>query len=280
MKIYLFFALIFLTISGHSQNDTTLYFSNLNKAITSKKDASIYYELKKEKRGNFTLHTFQMINKKWQRKKVTIIQKESDSSYTTYTKGTKKQQFTRFYLKTDSGYQIRDFLNNILIDEGISQTIFPTIRNGLWKQYNHTDGKLKTESIYSDNQLITNKVCIPDGTYINDVFIFVDKYPVYEGGNKELLKFISQNIKYPQLAKDRNISGKVIITFILMKDGSIRGIDFLQRLHSMLELEAIRGINLIPKNKWTPAEIDGQKVNIHMMIPITFNLSQTSNQLK
>jgi hypothetical protein len=60
-----------------------------------------------------------------------------------------------------------------------------------------------------------------------------------------------------------------------MKDGSINGIDFVQRTHYLLDLEALRVINLIPKSKWKPAEINGQKVNTPIMIPINFNITES-----
>ena len=58
-----------------------------------------------------------------------------------------------------------------------------------------------------------------------------------------------------------------------MNDGTITGIRILKNVHLLLDLEAVRVINSIPKNKWKPAEIDGRKVNFPMMIPINFALN-------
>jgi periplasmic protein TonB len=100
------------------------------------------------------------------------------------------------------------------------------------------------------------------------------KPPAYKGGDSALLRFIGENTIYPQKAKDNNITGRVIVTFVLMKDGSIQGIDLYQRVHHILDLEAIRVVNSIPKDKWIPAEINGEKVNTAYLIPITFRLTR------
>jgi TonB family protein len=126
--------------------------------------------------------------------------------------------------------------------------------------------------VYKDNQLISNKYRVADGTYINDVFNYVDKNPEYEGGYSELLKYIGENTEYPEKARANKITGRVVVMFILMQDGSIQGIDFLQRVDLLLDFEALRVVSTIPKNKWKPAEIGNKKVNTPVMIPITFSI--------
>ena len=120
--------------------------------------------------------------------------------------------------------------------------------------------------------MISNKWWINDKRYITNVTTNVDKNAEYEGGNAALLKFIAENIKYPIEARDNNITGKVIVSFIVMNDGTIKGIRILKNVHILLDLEAVRVINSIPKNKWKPAEIEGEKVNFPMMIPVNFTI--------
>jgi hypothetical protein len=135
----------------------------------------------------------------------------------------KKQVYIRTFKKKDGGFYIRDYLNTKLDEEGLSNTIFPLIKNGLWKKYSPVDGKLFMETEYKDNQLITNKYWSPDGTLITDVFSYVDKNSEYEGGYLELLNFIAQNTEYPEKAWENNITGRVILCVVVMKDGSIQG---------------------------------------------------------
>jgi TonB family protein len=273
MKIIICLALMFISVIGVSQNDTIVYFSKLNKAISSKTDAQFYSEIMTDKRGNISHKHFELVENKWNNILEYKIQRKNDTSFSYYLTIDKNATYIRSFVKIDSGYYLKDYLNSRLINEGFSKTIFPEIRFGLWKHYD-SSGKIKSEETYADNQLITNKYRIPDETYVKDVFTHVDKEFGYEGGVEMLLKFISENIKYPRAARDKNITGQVIIICVLMKDGSINGIDFLKRAHYLLDLEAIRVINSIPKTMWKPAEINGQKVNTLVRIPITFSITE------
>lgn len=228
-------------------------------------------EIKKEKKGNYTLREFALNDNKWVRVNEEVVNKETDSTYSFFQISNKKRIFIRSFTKRDSGFYIRDYLNSQLNGEGLSKTIFPLIKNGPWKLYNSIDGKILIEAEYKDNQLITNTYWNPDGTYINDVFSYVDKNPEYEGGDYELLNYVAQNTRYPKEAKKNNITGRVIISFVVMKDGSIQGIRFLQRVNPLLDIEALRVVNSIP-SKWKPAEIGNKKVNVPVMIPINFTL--------
>jgi len=258
------------------QKDTIVYFSKLNKTVNSKTDANYYSEIKTDKRGNLSHMFFQLIDDKWDNVYKARIQKENDTSYSYFSINNKEEKYLRSFSKSDSGYYLKDFLNSQLISEGFSKTIFPEIRYGKWVQYNPSTGELTFEGIYVDNQLITNTYRVPDGSYIKDVFTYVEKKYEFEGGDEMLLKYISENLKYPEAARDNHITGRVIVSFVLMKDGSINGINFLQHTHYLLALEAIRVLNSIPKDKWKPAEINGQKVNTPIVIPINFNMAEST----
>jgi TonB family protein len=272
MKINFIIALLFCTLIGHSQSDTIVYFTKLNKTTGSKKDAIYYSELMQGKKGLIVFKEYALKESKWTTVYEANVQRVTDSSYSYNQIQNKKQIYIRYYSKKDSGYLVRDYLNNKLISEGLSRLIFPLIREGHWKQYSQVDGKLKNESEYIDNKLISNIYYVPGGSYIYNVFTYVDKNPEYEGGDYELLKFIGENTIYPDKAKENNITGRVIISFILMADGSIQGLDFLQRVDILLDAEALRVVSSIPKNKWKPAEIDSKKVNMPMVLPITFSI--------
>jgi TonB family protein len=272
MRLQFTFVFILCSSIGYSQSDTIAYFSKLNKVVRVKKDAFYYSELKHEKDGNLILRGFTLNNNKWENDNETSIRKETDTSYSFFQLANKKQIYVRSFSKTESGFYIRDYLNSKPDEEGLSKTIFPLIRYGRWKQYDQLDGKLLIDAEYKDNQLITNRYWNPDGSCITDVFTYVDKTPKYEGGDSGLLKFIAENTKYPEQARENNITGKVILSFVLMNDGSIQGIRFLQKVNFLLDFEALRVINSIPANLWKPAEIDNKKVNMPVAIPINFSI--------
>ena len=228
MRLKISILLIFCALRVHGQNDTVIYYSKLYKVGIAKNEAFHYCEVKKEKKGDFILREFELNDNKWKKVYEASMTRETDSTYSFFQLSNKKQVYIRTFTKRDSGFYIRDYLNSKLDEEGLSKTLFPLIKNGPWKHYNSIDGKIFVEAEYKDNQLITNKYWNPDGTFITDVFSYVDKNPEYEGGDSELLKFIAQNTEYPEKARENNITGRVILSFVLMNDGSIQGIRFLQ----------------------------------------------------
>lgn len=273
MRLRFIITLTLCSLIGQAQKDTVLYFSKLDHVVGSINDAFYYREIKQGKNGRFTLREFASKDNKWENVYEANIKKETDTSYSAFQIKSKKYVYTRCFTKTDSGFFIRDFFNKLLIAEGFTKTLFPLIREGHWKEYNQMDGKIQFDSEYKDNQLVTNKYYLPMGTYIKDVFYYVDKNPEYGNGDYELLKFVAEHTNYPQRARENNVTGKVIVSFVLMADGSIQGLNLIQRVNVLLDAEAIRVVLLIPKDKWKPAEINGVKVNMPVMIPISFSIN-------
>ena len=95
--------------------------------------------------------------------------------------------------------------------------------------------------------------------------------PQYPGGIQEMMKFLSENVKYPQAASKAGIQGRVIITFIVEKDGSISSAKVVKSVTEELDAEALRVVNAMPK--WTPGKQKGQPVRVKYTIPISFRLS-------
>jgi TonB family protein len=197
---------------------------------------------------------------------------ETDSTYILTYSDLEGSVEKRFFNKTDSGFMIRDFNGSILKQEGESKLIFPLIRFGYWRQFNSSTGSIIYEGTYRENKMISNKWWVNDKEYITNVTTDVDKNAEYEGGDAALLKFVGENLNYPIEARDNDITGRVIVSFIVMNDGTIKGIRILRNVHLLLDLEAVRVINSIPKDKWKPAEIEGRKVNFPMILPITFSI--------
>ena len=105
---------------------------------------------------------------------------------------------------------------------------------------------------------------------LSDVFTVVEEMPKYPGGTNELYKFLGANIKYPQLAKDNGIEGRVFVNFVVEKDGEISNIKILRGIGSGCDDEAIRVIGLMPK--WTPGKQHGKNVRVSYNLPIKYSL--------
>ena len=100
--------------------------------------------------------------------------------------------------------------------------------------------------------------------------IFVEEMPEFPGGNNELLKFVSANLEYPDEAVNNNIQGRVTVKFVVNTDGSVDRIEVLGPVDPLLDNEAIRIINLLPRFK--PGKQNGVAVPVWFTIPVVFRI--------
>ena len=98
----------------------------------------------------------------------------------------------------------------------------------------------------------------------------VDVMPQYPGGDRELLKFIAQSIKYPTDAQEAEVQGRVICSFVVDKKGNIVEPKIIRGIDPSLDAEALRVIGMMPR--WTPGRQDGKAVRVLYTVPITFRL--------
>jgi protein TonB len=101
-------------------------------------------------------------------------------------------------------------------------------------------------------------------------FVVVEEMPMYPGGDAELLKYIGLNTKYPEVAKENNIQGKVIVRFCVTAKGGVSQVSILKGVDPELDAEAIRVVNTLPAFK--PGKQGGKPVPVWYMVPITFTL--------
>lgn len=103
------------------------------------------------------------------------------------------------------------------------------------------------------------------------VFYSTEIMPEFHGGEKALIKYINKHIKYPQYAQDNNISGKVVVQFVVEKDGSIGEVRIARSVDKVLDNEAIRICKSLPK--FSPGKNDnGDPVRVWYTMPIIFKL--------
>lgn len=100
------------------------------------------------------------------------------------------------------------------------------------------------------------------------VYSMVSEQPSFPGGMQEMMKFISENRKYPAEAKAKDIHGKVIVAFVVERDGSLSDVKIRRGIGYGCDEEAIRLIKSMPK--WTPGKQNGKAVRVSFMLPVTF----------
>jgi protein TonB len=101
-------------------------------------------------------------------------------------------------------------------------------------------------------------------------FVVVEEMPMFPGGDAELLKYISEHTTYPEIAKENNIQGKVIVRFCVTSKGGVSQVSVLKGVDPELDKEAIRVVNTLPAFK--PGKQGGKPVPVWYMVPITFAL--------
>ena len=117
-----------------------------------------------------------------------------------------------------------------------------------------------------DGVIFTNIEPDPEVT----TFMVVEKQPEFPGGQDAMLEFLRNNIKYPQSCIDNKIQGRVIVTFVVEKDGSLVEAEVVKSVNAELDAEALRVVNSMPA--WSPGEQKGKKVRVKYTIPVNFKL--------
>jgi len=103
-----------------------------------------------------------------------------------------------------------------------------------------------------------------------EVFVVVEEMPTFPGGDPELMKFIYANIVYPEIAKENNIQGRVILRFCVTFKGGVDQVQVLKPVDPALDNEAVRVIKMLPP--WKPGKQGGKPVNVWYSVPVTFQL--------
>ncbi|MDE6282372.1 MAG: TonB family protein [Muribaculaceae bacterium] len=106
----------------------------------------------------------------------------------------------------------------------------------------------------------------------DEVFTAVEQMPQYPGGEAELLKYIATHIKYPTMAAENNIQGRVVVKFVVKKDGNVGDVVVLRGKDPDLDKEAVRVVKTLPK--FIPGKMNGQAVSVWYTLPINFKLQQ------
>ena len=101
-------------------------------------------------------------------------------------------------------------------------------------------------------------------------YTMVEQMPQYPGGPAELLKYIAKNLRYPTIAQENGIQGRVILRFVVSATGEVKDITVLRSLDPYCDKEAIRVVSTLPK--WIPGKQNGRNVPVYYTLPIQFKL--------
>jgi protein TonB len=103
-----------------------------------------------------------------------------------------------------------------------------------------------------------------------EIFQIVEEMPSYPGGEGKLMEYVAKNIKYPQIARETGIQGRVFVGFVVEPDGSVSNVKVLRGIGGGCDEEAMRVVKGMPK--WKPGKQRGKAVRVSYMLPVNFKL--------
>ncbi|NJN42079.1 MAG: energy transducer TonB [Flammeovirgaceae bacterium] len=104
----------------------------------------------------------------------------------------------------------------------------------------------------------------------DEIFVIVETRPEFPGGDTELMKFLFENLKYPSAARRMGVEGKVFVSMVVEKDGTITNPTVMRGFDTSCDNEALRVMGLMPK--WIPGKQRGKPVRVKVSFPITFKM--------
>jgi protein TonB len=103
-----------------------------------------------------------------------------------------------------------------------------------------------------------------------EVFTIVEQMPSFPGGDQKMYEYLGKNIKYPQIARESGIQGRVFVNFVVEPDGSVSNVKVLRGIGGGCDEEAMRVVKGMPK--WTPGKQRGKAVRVSYTLPVVFKL--------
>ena len=98
----------------------------------------------------------------------------------------------------------------------------------------------------------------------------MEQQPTFPGGTPALYEYLNNNLRYPSIARENEVQGRVIVIFTVEKDGSLSNITLARSVDPMLDKEAMRLVRGMPK--WIPGKLNGEAVRTRYLLPVAFKL--------
>lgn len=111
---------------------------------------------------------------------------------------------------------------------------------------------------------------VEDEVVEQEIFKIVEEMPSFPGGEAKLMEFVAKNVKYPQIARETGIQGRVFVNFVVEPDGSVSNVSVLRGIGGGCDEEAMRVVKTMPK--WKPGKQRGKPVRVQYMLPVNFKL--------
>jgi protein TonB len=132
----------------------------------------------------------------------------------------------------------------------------------------YDQGSNEAEHVLKVNEKVVDEV--PPAVEETKVFDVVEQMPTFKGGDDALMAYLHKAIRYPAIAEENGIQGRVVCTFVVERDGGITDVKVVRSVDPSLDKEAVRVLKAMPK--WIPGKQNGSAVRVKFTLPVTFKL--------
>jgi len=253
-----------------SMNDCTEYggaacneFTFSKKVRFGKNDYSNCWLTIKEYKGYSNEVYLTVANKKFFNHFRKVILK---SSYTQISKDVEKNVIETTYRRSPLQADLKENLNNFYRIKLLNYHHNQTRENNRKQHVEIVEDEVEIEDTEADEEILVIEEEDDD-----DFHTIVENMPEFPGGDLALMKYLQRNIRYPSVAKEYNITGKVYVNYIVDKKGYVTNVKIVRGVDKSLDAEALRVVKSLPKYK--PGKQRGKPVRVQFTIPINFTLN-------
>lgn len=260
---------LLILVSGilFSQNKRDTIYFDRSWNVTKIRDSITYYRIIREEDNLYKVSDYYMHSDSLQ----------MTGAFKDYAQKVKEGEFV-YYEKNGSKSSVNNYkdgklngLQTSFYDSGelyTSQNFLNGDISGNFIVY-YKDGKLRRKETYKKGKRTFKGCYLPNGK--KTTFFEYEIAAVFQKGRESIIQYIKKNLKYPQIAVNEGMQGKVYIQFVVSEKGAVTNVKVKKSTgYQVLDDEAVRIIKAMPE--WTPASIDGVRVNSTFSLPVSFKL--------
>ena len=269
MKKLIYLIILLLPMVSAGQKDT-VYIFGVNGKLNPSGKQDMMKKVDFKGRGKVKIKSYKNTEQGWLLGFTEKLKPQNDSVYDVQIKS---DEFTGKLTRTfkplyDGRFGFTDRLNTVIKRTGITTQKAPLILDGEMRE-RYNSGAEKSISVYTNNELVSNKTWLPDGTQLVDnIFYSVDSEPLFEPG----ISFLNQQIR--KAIKDAKfdlltVEGRMVVGLVITKDGKIGGVQIVKGISQTLNGILADAFSKL-EGAWIPAKLNGKPVSYFLIFPINF----------
>ena len=273
MKTNLLLLLLIICFNFCVKGQTIYYYGVNNKPLAEEGTAITMIQIRQITDDRTETETSVKWKNEWKSLFAEKIKIKNDNEYfiRKYANGRQTDRYVRFYIREpDDTYKFVEMDNDAVMRRGATTTRLPLCFEGEVIEY-YPDESVKSKSIYHNNQLFSNENWLQNGEkYIDNIFYSADIPPLYDLDKADLHSHISSEFSKHKLI---DISGTILVGFVIMETGELTGARIVQGITSDLDEVAVNAIESFP-GKWQPAQLNNSNVRYYCTMPINFKRAE------